>query len=77
LTTCPPLPGAASQEQIVPVERKSNRTAKSQTFLPEWRHTNEREIELSKLQISPEAIQKLAKQASVPRGFAAAIETHL
>ena len=36
-----------------------------------------KEIEFAKQKISPEEMQKLAKQASVPRGFAAAIETHL
>lgn len=36
-----------------------------------------KEIEVSKQQISPEAMQKLAKHASVPRGFSAAIEAHL
>jgi indole-3-glycerol phosphate synthase len=36
-----------------------------------------KEIEAAKQQISPEAMQKLAKQASIPRGFSAAIEAHL
>jgi indole-3-glycerol phosphate synthase len=36
-----------------------------------------KEIEISKQQISPETMQKLAKQASIPRGFATAIEMHL
>lgn len=48
-----------------------------QTILARIETYKRKEIELAKQKISPEEMQKLAKQASVPRGFAAAIETRL
>jgi len=51
-------------------QQKPNILARIETY-------KRKEIELSKLQVSPEDMRKLAKETSAPRGFAAAIETHL
>lgn len=51
-------------------QQKPNILAQIETY-------KRKEIELFKQQVSPEAMRKLARQASAPRRFATAIETHL